>query len=231
MHYLLSYLQPLASLTYNASGMIESRIRELLQPFLGSASLSAGQLAKVAIHLELLLKWNAKINLTAVRDPEEIVTRHFGESFFAARQLFPDPAGKGMAIDLGSGAGFPGLPLKVWAPAIELMLIESNGKKAVFLRELVRSLDLTHVSVLAQRAEIVRVAADLVTLRAVEQFENAVRIASRFVKARGRLALLIGSAQVELAHSTAGRFDWQEPLPIPLSRHRVLFIGRSRAHD
>lgn len=211
--------------------MSEENVRELLQPFLGPAALSASQLAKVAIHLDLLLKWNAKINLTAVRDPEEIVTRHFGESFFAARQLFPDQAAKGMAIDFGSGAGFPGLPLKIWAPALDLMLIESNSKKAVFLRELVRALDFTHVSVLAQRAETLRIVADVVTLRAVERFEDALRIATRFVKAHGRVALLIGSAQVELAQSGATGFNWQEPLAIPLSRNRVLLIGRSQMHD
>src|SRR5579864_5126447 len=156
--------------------MTEERIRELLTPFLAPASLSTNQIDLVTAYLDLLLKWNSKINLTAVREPEEIVTRHFGESFFAARRLFPD-MNSATALDIGSGAGFPGLPFKIWAPALDLTLIEANQKKAVFLREVVRTLSLSQVSVLAQRAEMVPVRADLVSLRAVERFEKTLPIA------------------------------------------------------
>src|SRR6476660_7599438 len=131
--------------------MNDTRIAELLEPFLSdnsrrTSALSRSQVRLISMYVDLLLRWNDRVNLTAIRAPEEIVTRHFGESIFAARQLFPLPeveAGRtAQVIDIGSGAGFPGLPAKVWAPHIHLTLIESNQKKATFLLEVVRHLGL-----------------------------------------------------------------------------------------
>ena len=134
--------------------MQPARIAALLSPFLGGASLSDSQLSQLATYLDLLLRWNARINLTAVRDPEKIVARHFGESLFAARHLYPGLATRDSGlIDIGSGPGFPGLPTKIWAPALPTTLLESNQRKATFLREVVRALHLTEVEVLAIRAE------------------------------------------------------------------------------
>jgi 16S rRNA G527 N7-methylase RsmG len=232
--------------------MRPARIAELLQPFVGSctqatahrlepatageepAVLSAAQLHHISTYINILLRWNARINLTAIRDPEEIVTRHFGESLFAAHHLFPDPAlatvharvetgdspldsrrspqttvnpadeprqnaahgaSRGSAApateaakgrktspvhnltpaperladderpgtngrlanhrvaDLGSGAGFPGIPIKLWTPQIALTLIESNQKKTAFLREIIRALTLTNVNVFPASAQ------------------------------------------------------------------------------
>src|SRR5580693_1500012 len=124
--------------------METSRIAELLQPFLLapagaspalSAALSAAQLDDISTYIDLLLRWNARINLTSIRQPEAIVTRHFGESMFAARHLFPDPGPPASLIDVGSGAGFPGVPFKFWAPQLHLTLIESTQKKVAFLRQ------------------------------------------------------------------------------------------------
>jgi 16S rRNA (guanine527-N7)-methyltransferase len=121
--------------------MLQARIAELLRPFLvsspnschsesgqrpeeESAVLSASQLQHISTYIDLLRRWNARINLTAIRDEEEIVIRHFGESLFAARCLFPREGASAPAIaDLGSGAGFPGVPIKLWAPEISLTLI------------------------------------------------------------------------------------------------------------
>ncbi|MGA9210913.1 MAG: 16S rRNA (guanine(527)-N(7))-methyltransferase RsmG [Terriglobales bacterium] len=216
-------------------------IAELLAPFLQSppgppASLTGAQLEQVSAYLDLLLRWNARINLTAVRDPESIVTRHFGESFFAARQLLKkqeaggsgQEAGagsQGRAIDLGSGAGFPGLPLKIFAPGLALTLIESSQKKAVFLKEAVRTLALTGVDVFAGRAEDFAAAADLVTLRAVERYERALGAAARLVAPGGRLALLIGSPQAARTPQLLAGFGWQAPMAIPRSSARVLLVG------
>jgi 16S rRNA (guanine527-N7)-methyltransferase len=208
--------------------MTEDRIAELLAPFLGPTPLSDRQLKLVSTHLDLLLKWNSKINLTAVRDPEEIVTRHFGESFFAARHFLPDRDSAATTIDIGSGAGFPGLPLKIWAPALDLTLIEANQKKAVFLREGVRTLGLSQVRVLAQRAEMVPVRADLVSLRAVERFEQTLPIVQQLLKPGGRIGLLIGNGQTETAKSLLPDLRWEEPVPIPLSRSRVLLVGHAK---
>lgn len=217
--------------------MDTSQIAELLQPFL-AAPLSSEQLQSISTYIDLLLRWNAHINLTAVRDPEQIVTRHFGESLFAARHLFPGslndqrPTTKDRqstttdVIDLGSGAGFPGLPLKLWAPGIRLTLIESSHKKATFLREVCRALTLTDVNVITGRAEASPTAsASVVTLRAVERFEAVLPLAARLVSPAGRLALLIGEAQAVRARKLVLEFTWPDPIPFPLSSTRILLVG------
>ena len=205
----------------------ETAIADLLTPFLGEASLSEHQMHQVAVYIELLLCWNEKINLTAVRDPEEIVTRHFGECFFAARHLFSNDESPGTAIDIGSGAGFPGLPIKILAPNVNMTLVESNNKKVVFLREVVRSLGLADVNVIAIRAEEIQDSADLVTLRAVERFQKTLPIAGRLAKSKGRVALLIGGAQMQVAESLLPDVSWEKPIPVPLSLNRVFAIGHN----
>ena len=217
-----------------------ARIAELLAPFLQSppgppACLTEAQVGQVSAYLDLLLRWNARINLTAVRDPESMVTRHFGESFFAVRQLLREQeAGSRKqeagvrAIDLGSGAGFPGLPLKILAPALALTLIESSQKKAAFLKEAVRSLALTDVDVFAGRGEDFPSTADLVTLRAVERYERTLGTAARLVAPGGRLALLIGSAQAAHTPQLVPAFAWSEPIAIPQASARVLLIGTNQ---
>lgn len=208
--------------------MTPDAIAELLTPFLGGDSLAGTQLGQLASYLDLLLRWNARTNLTAVREPANIVSRHFGESLFAARSL-ARPADAFTAADLGSGAGFPGLPLKIWAPSLRLTLIESQNKKATFLREVIRALQLEGAEVFCGRGEDLDRRFDLVTLRAVEHFESALDVAARLLAPTGRLALLIGSAQVELARTHARHLQWSEPLPVPLSAARVLLIGRNLA--
>jgi 16S rRNA (guanine527-N7)-methyltransferase len=194
------------------------------------------QLQQILTYLDLLLRWNARVNLTAVREPEEIVTRHFGESLFAASQLFPahvaekDKSGKPRLIDVGSGAGFPGLPIKIWNPAIQLTLIEANHKKATFLREVARALALRDVDVYAGRAEeYAGRSGDLVTLRAVERFHEALPLAARLVSRGGRLALLIGEGQLDRSRQLTPEFVWSPPIAIPLSERRVLAVGTRRA--
>jgi 16S rRNA (guanine527-N7)-methyltransferase len=128
--------------------------------------------------------------------------------------------------DLGSGAGFPGLPIKLWAPHIHLTLIESNHKKATFLREVARALTLTDINILAAHAEsLTGRQFDVVTLRAVERFQSILPTAATLLAPAGRLALLIGSAQAAPARSTLPNLSWSQPEPIPLSRTRVLLIA------
>jgi 16S rRNA (guanine527-N7)-methyltransferase len=207
--------------------MTPDRIAEFLSPFLEVEPLSESQLRQIATYAALLEKWNARMNLTAVRDPEEIITRHFGESLFAARKLFPAPETLATAIDIGSGAGFPGIPLKIWNPALDLTLIESNQKKAVFLREAIRSLNLRNVLVLAERAEQVSKRASLVTLRAVERFDQILPVALKLTAASGRIALLIGDSQISTAKSALAGVSWENPSPLPLSQSRSLLIGHA----
>ncbi len=208
-----------------------SRIAALLEPFLRTPSrervmLTAAQLARISIHLELLLRWNERMNLTGVRDPDTIVTRHVGESLFAAIALFgAAPAGSPTAIDVGSGAGFPGLPMKIFLPGLRLTLIESSQKKSAFLKEAVRANTLTDVDVFTGRAEQFASPAEVVTLRAVERFDRVLPTVARLVERGGRLALLIGAPQVEQAHLLLPEFRWDAPIPIPRSTIRRILIG------
>jgi 16S rRNA (guanine527-N7)-methyltransferase len=218
--------------------MDATHIAELLQPFLGSAAdqrLTANDLANISTYIDLLLRWNARINLTAIRQPEEIVTRHFGESLFAARHLFPqcrrERPPSCTLIDVGSGAGFPGLPIKIWAPHVNLALIESNPKKATFLREVTRTLTLTGINVFSGRAEDYSSQAKVVTLRAVERFETILPIAATLVAPSGRLALLIGEAQLAHASGLTPGFTWAPPIRVPLSSARILVVGVPGNHQ
>ena len=292
------------------------RIAELLEPFLAAKDpIPSIQdlFPSISTYIDILLHWNARINLTAIRDPEEIVTRHFGESLFAAQHLFPNrshvgtdafvrTAERSSAVmsravaeqetvsgersepqsggrvqptaqavgepgkmgklrrserngaaasptiggqlptpdakrpttsdqpprlaDVGSGPGFPGLPIKLWAPGISLTLIESNHKKATFLREVTRALTLTDVNIQTARAEFLPPAAfDVVTLRAVEHFDQILPTAAALLCPQGRLALLISSAQIPQAKSTLRSATWNKPCPIPLSSSRVLLTA------
>jgi len=174
-----------------------ARIAALLEPFVEPPPPSS-TLDQISIYIDILLRWNARINLTAIRHPEEIVTRHFGESFFLARHLFPKSGTDHRpprVLDIGSGAGFPALPLKLWAPHIHHTLIESNNKKAAFLREVARTLTLTNINVIADRAEVLAARpdfprAEVVTLRAVEHFEAVLPQAVTLLARKGTLALL-----------------------------------------
>jgi len=200
-----------------------ARIAELLAPYSGEASTpSMEQLVYISTYVNLLLKWNARTNLTGIRSAEEIVERHFGESWFAARHLLPHTS-TSTVIDVGSGAGFPGMVLKIFAPAIHLTLVESQNKKATFLKEAVRQVELSGVEVLGVRAETLGRQAELVTLRAVERFEQIISTAARLVTPGGQLALLIGGSQIDLAKQLVAG-DWGAPIAVPNSSSRVLVV-------
>jgi 16S rRNA (guanine527-N7)-methyltransferase len=205
-----------------------TRLAELLQPFTSEAELSPLLLEQLQRYLDLLLRWNARVNLTAVRDADQMVTRHFGESLFAARMLLGDGVPySGTLADVGSGAGFPGIPIKLFAPEIGLTLIESHSKKATFLREVGRALQLNGAEVFCGRAEEWGKTADLVTLRAVEQFERALPVAAKLVAPGGRLCLLIGSSQVDTAREIVGEsWTWEKPVTVPRSKGRVVVIAQ-----
>ena len=205
--------------------MNASRIRELLAPFALGIELSDVQISQLFTYLDLLLKWNSKMNLTAVRQPEQIVRRHFGESVFAAGLIASAYAEAKSLTDVGSGAGFPGIPIKVVLPHLEVTLIESQQKKATFLREAIRSLTLSKIQVANARAEEVPSTANVVTLRAVESFEKILPTAERLLRNEGTLVLLIGNAQVDKAASLLPNLRWGDPHAIPESDRRVVLMG------
>jgi 16S rRNA (guanine527-N7)-methyltransferase len=202
------------------------RIAELLRPYMAEAGPPPALLEQLHRYLDLLLLWNARVNLTAVRNPEEIVTRHFGESLFAARILLGDSRRPASLADVGSGAGFPGIPVKILAPELTLTLIESHNKKAVFLREVIRTLQLDGAEVFCGRAEQWAKTADFVTLRAVEQFARSLPVAAALVAPGGKLCLLIGAGQIPTAQQILGAgWRWQEPKLVPRSSERVVVVG------
>lgn len=201
--------------------METSAIAHLLQPFI---ELDEKRLRAISTYIDLLLKWNARMNLTAIRGPNEIVQRHFGESFFTAKHLLEQKRPQ-TAIDLGSGAGFPGVPFAMLAPDVQVTLIESQQKKATFLKELVRVLELKNVKVFGDRAENYRETTELVMLRAVEKFQEAIKMAISLTSPGGRIGLMIGSGQVEIASRLSAKISWSDAVEIPCSNARALLVG------
>jgi 16S rRNA (guanine527-N7)-methyltransferase len=174
---------------------------------------------QLAVYLELLMKWNERTNLTAIREPEEIVRRHFGESLFAASFVRKAET----LLDFGSGAGFPGVPIQMVRPDVRVTLAESQGKKAAFLREAVRTLGLEAAEVWDQRVEAMPAERrfDVVAMRAVDNMAAAAFVAAE----RGRSRLLIfatdGAEEVEFE----GGFRVAKRVRMPESRDRVLLIA------
>jgi 16S rRNA (guanine527-N7)-methyltransferase len=181
-------------------------------------------------YISILLQWNDKMNLTAIRDPREILYRHFCESMFAAVAV---PVENGRLADVGSGGGFPGLPLKILRPDLHLFLIESNIKKATFLAEVSRDLELTDVRVLVNRFE--EVAEDVAPLdyacsRALGEFAPFLQWAGSEVIAAETVILWIGGRDLEEVRKIEG-WNWRDPIPVPQSLRRLLLVGTKNVHD
>jgi 16S rRNA (guanine527-N7)-methyltransferase len=200
-----------AILTFSMPTLPEPAIATLLTPYL--APIPPEILTKLSLYLDLLLKWNARTNLTAIRDPHEIVTRHFGESLFAAQHIGPC----GTLLDLGSGAGFPGLPIALLHPEIRITLAESQNKKFTFLREAVRTLNLQNVEIWPARAESMPPARQFhtVTMRAVDNMAAA--IAAATPRATHQLLLLTGAPPI-----LPPEFTPEPPIPIPNTQTSIL---------
>lgn len=199
---------------------LAERLNEILIS-LGEAALSPELAARFGAYGSLLMRWNARTNLTAIRDEEGILRRHFAESIACARAL---PAGIESLLDFGSGAGLPGIPIGLCRPEIAVTLAESQGKKAAFLREGVRVLGIG-AEVYAGRAEALDKQFGCVTLRAVDRMEAAVRAASGLVAAGGWMALLITGAEMGPMQAAGQGFSWREPLKLPGGENRILLLG------
>jgi 16S rRNA (guanine527-N7)-methyltransferase len=152
-------------------------------------NLSSHQIAQFAFYAEELLKWSAKTNLTAIKAPADIVVKHFLDSLAAADQF----ADGDRLLDIGTGAGFPGVPLKLWRPSLSVTVIDGSRKKISFVSHLIRSLALDGIRALQTRSEDLRRqeahrgAYEVVVSRAVSDLEGFVRQAVAFVKPGGRL--------------------------------------------
>jgi 16S rRNA (guanine527-N7)-methyltransferase len=203
-----------------SSQSFAARLNQLLARS-GLEPVSPDAAASFAAYCALLLRWNGRINLTAIRDEEGVLSRHFVESIACARAL---PAGIATLLDFGSGAGFPGIPIAICRPEIAVTLAESQGKKAAFLREAVRTLGLS-AQVHSQRAESLTTTFDCVTLRAVDRMPQAILAARRLVSPGAWLAVMTTTAGLESLYSA---FDdatpWQTSAPLPGSDNRLLAL-------
>ncbi len=209
-----------------------ARIAKELEPYGLNADEALCQ--EIRSYIEILLAWNRKMSLTAVTDPVEIVRFHFGESIFS---LTAGAISDGRLADVGSGAGFPGLPVRLARPSINLTMIESNIKKCTFLREVSRKLKVDgNIRVLNTRMEDVPPPSpseggrfDFIAARAVGDFDALLHFARKFLAEKGRLVLWIGQEDAETlvaAHSV--QWDWSDLILIPNSSRRNLLSGRLR---
>ena len=210
------------------------QISKILEPYTANAESGSFDWPRIcdqlALYLDLLLKWNSRVNLTAIRSPEEIVRRHFGESIFAGLHLNcstwnnSDPARTDISLlDFGSGAGFPGLPIQILWPELSVTLAEARQKKASFLREVTRNLSL-QTEIWADRVE--KMPADrqfsVVTLRAVDEMNDAVLAAAT----RTREQLVILGTQNSNYSALAEQFSGPELKAIPASDSGALLVYR-----
>jgi len=198
---------------------------ESLNDLLGESGLETldnSQIAEFEMYLELILKWNSRFNLTAIRDREGILRRHFVECTACARFL---PSGVRTLLDFGSGAGFPGIPIAICRPEIKVTLAESQAKKAGFLHEVVRTLGVD-AKVFVGRAESIGSCFDCVTLRAVDQMSNAVAAAIPLVASGGALVAMTTEGSLAQIMGKAGEsVHWGVPRQIAGSSQGVLLSG------
>lgn len=190
--------------------------------------LDSGQVSAIQRYLSLLLAWNDKVNLTSIRDPLEMLYRHFCESMFAAIAI---PLDRGRLADVGSGGGFPGVPLKIMRPQLDVFLIESNIKKATFLAEVVRDLGLSEIRVLVSRYEELSeevAPLDVVCARAVGEYYQLLAWAGSKGVAAKQAVLWVGGNDLEEIVTIEG-WDWRDPIAVPHSLRRFLLVGTRKA--
>src|SRR3981189_3396097 len=209
-------------LTTNAAPLSVDIINKALREF--NIEAQPEQIAAIQRYMALLLAWNEKINLTAIRDPLEMLYRHFWESMYAAVAV---PLQGGRLADVGSGGGFPGLALKIIRPELQVFLIESNVKKATFLAEVVRELAITDARVLVSRYEELGeeiTPVDFVCSRALGEFEKFLNWAGSEHVAASQVVVWAGGRDIEEIRKIGG-WSWRESVPIPHSLQRFLLIG------
>ena len=178
---------------------------------------NATQIEQLYHHYELLIRWNHRMNLTTVEPGPEMVVRHYRESLFFASHL-PAERADISVLDFGSGAGFPGVPLAVAKPSWRVTLVESNRRKAVFLRE--SSRHLANVKVVAERMESLDLRADWLVARAVDPrqvLHNIPRLAPS-------VGLLIGEADFSAIRAEF-QIAWNEPIRLPWGDRRLCVYG------
>ncbi len=202
----------------------EEIARELV-PF--GVELPGPALNQLSLYLELLLRWNRRVNLTGLREPRAIVRRLFGESLYISRVVKL----RGWLVDVGSGAGFPGLALKLAAPDLRVTLVETRQRKCALLKEVARQCGFYNVDVVVERFEAWsgRVKdserADFITTRAVEIGAGLLQCAGRMLVPDGRLVLSTTAGLAQTVREQEHRWTWHRQVTIPNSTNSCLLIG------
>lgn len=183
-------------------------------------------LEKLSVYLDLLVRWNQRINLTGLREPRLIVRRLFGESLYLGKILDL----KGWLVDVGSGAGFPGLALKLATPELQVSLVEPRHRKAAFLKEVVRECGLTIADVVINRFEpwaegLRERLPDFITTRAVDLSEKLLSSMARALAPEGTVALLTTRKIANSIRDKGGPFSWRNPIMIPFRDGSVVLVG------
>lgn len=209
----------------NRTNLSDDEILDVLLPFgvVGNRDL----LRQIRTYTETLLGWNEKISLTAVTDPREIVRIHFGESFFAA-----SAAGiiDGRLADIGTGAGFPGLPIRMVRTGIRLTLIEPIAKKTAFLGEILRNLAIADATIVRCRMEEIPRedgVFDWITARALGKYQALLGWSQLRVSQNGSIVLLLGESDAEKIVRDPS-WAWREPVRVPGSKGRLVLRGSRR---
>lgn len=198
------------------SSDIETALRRAAPAF--DLALSDGQVASFAQHFELLERWNRRINLTRIVDPALAARFHYLECAWSARWIAAEVTS---LADVGSGAGFPGIPLAVVRPDLAVRLVEADGRKATFLKECVRTLHLANVEVVRERfGSGAELAADALACRAIEKFPALV---ADFVRSTADQVLLFGDADLMASARSANPARIVETHDVPGSSDR--FVG------
>jgi 16S rRNA (guanine527-N7)-methyltransferase len=178
---------------------------------------------RLASYGNLLLHWNTRLSLTAIRDEAELIERHLMEGVFAAQH---HPAGT-TSLDFGSGTGIPGIPIAICRENLQVTLAESHRKKAAFLHEVVRVLALKAVVHSGRAETLVPGTFDAVWMRAVERSAAMLPLAATLVDPSGSLCLLGTGTAPRIDASSLNGFSWQwKTFPLPGSKDRVLHIGQ-----
>ena len=197
------------------------RLNELLAQA-GEQALNPELAGRFHQYLDLLMRWNARLNLTGIRDIEGILSRHFVESMICARAI---PEGVHSLLDFGSGAGFPGIPIALLRPDIAVTLAESQAKKAAFLREVLRTIGLG-AEVYAQRAETLDARFDCVAMRAVDRMQKAVAAGAGLVRAQGWLVLMSTGRELPALQASAGcEIEWKRTIRLPQTEDGLIMLG------
>jgi 16S rRNA (guanine527-N7)-methyltransferase len=188
------------------------------------------QVLMIQEYMRILQRWNEKLNLTAIRDPLEILHRHFCESMFAGVSV---PIEIGRLADIGAGPGFPGLPLKILRPDLELFLVESNIKKGTFLAEVIRELGLTNSKVLISRYEDLAedlAPVDFLCARAVGEHASFLKWAASESLVARNVVLWVGGRHLDEVRKSAD-WEWREAITVPRSLQRYLLVGTKKERN